>query len=251
MNAIHRIGISMVVFALAPGLMGMKGEGCAQKFEEAAARVPDVRGNYAITHGDNLSVTISAGGVISNGEGPHGGVITAGDHTLELSKLCELPGVHCPSEAFWDDVAINQPFFDTTEPHNPWLLQVVNVSDDKGVYAMERGGIVGEDGKMVLVLGLGGVAAGTCGLVGGSIATGEFEKDALDQATGKITGEVVVVYAGGCLFPGEEALAGASITLKSQWTGVRTGNFNVPSGIDAPVLNEEGEELDAQGEIVE
>lgn len=100
MNVIHRLGISMVVFALAPGLMGMKGDGRAQTFEEAASWVPDVRGNDAITHGDNLSVTISAGAVLSTGEGPQGGVIRAGDHTPDLSKRCELPGVHCPSEAW-------------------------------------------------------------------------------------------------------------------------------------------------------
>lgn len=95
------------------------------------------------------------------------------------------------------------------------------------------------------------MGAGTCGLVSGSIVTGEFVRDALDHRTGNMTGEVIVVYAGGCLFPSQKALARASITLKSRWTGARTGNVNVPAGVGAPILNEEGEELNAGGEIVQ
>ena len=232
---------------LVPMLLGAKG-GCGKKIEDAKNNVPDVRGNYAVTHNDQITVTVNIGGAKQTYEGVSGGVIDLGDAQLDLSKACALEGVHCPSEAFWKEVAIDQPFFDAEgKKRNPWLLRIVNLDPTrKEAYMMERGGLVNQHGDFTIGLGLGVAGAGTCGLLAASIATGTFALDADNVATGDIVdGKVTVLYAGGCLLPGEDALVGATITLQSTFTARRIGPFALPQALeDEPIYDEDGNVLD-------
>ncbi len=246
MNQTSRV-IALFVLAFTPMLMGAKG-GCAKKIEEAKARVPDFSGNYDIAHDDAITVEVVIGGVTETYEGTQGGIIDLGDAQLDLSKACAYENVHCPSEAFWQQVAIDQPLMDLETNDNPWLLRIVNLTTGQDSYAMERGGVVGEKGKYSILLGLGATAVGSCGLLAASVADGTFALDARGEPTGEIVdGRVITAYSGACLLPGlqtGDVLAGATIKLSTRYTGTRTGGWALPSELaDTPVLDEDGNEV--------
>lgn len=245
----YRILIAILLLAVAPSMMGAKG-GCGGKLEEAKLKVPDFSGNYAITHQDQITVKVTIGGATETYTGVAGGVIDLGEATLDFTEVCKYEGVHCPSEAFWNEVAIDQPLFDPTKkPHNPWLVRVVNLDTTTEAYTMERGGLTNKDGDLVIGLGLGATGVPGCILLGASVATGVFD---LSAATGLPTGtisdgKVIVAYAGGCLFPNESGFAAATITLESTFTGQRTGSFELPSELaTAPILDEDGNEVNPE-----
>jgi len=244
----RKITTTIVFLGLVPMLMGARG-GCAQAIQEAKEAVPDIRGNYAITHDDAITVTVDIGGVKETYDGLQGGVIDLGEATIDLAAVCKYDHVHCPSEAFWKSVAIDQPLFDPLKkPYNPWLVRVVNVDPTKAeAYMMERGGLVNQHGDLTIGLGLGAVAGPGCALIGASIATTSVELNSRLLATGNlINGKVTVIYSGGCILPTQDGYAGATITLQSSFTGLRTGDFSLPGElVSEPIRDENGDEIDA------
>lgn len=216
--------------------------GCSEEqIAAAAAQVPDFRGNYAITHEDNVTITVTVGGAETTYTGLKGSVIQVGEAELDLAEVCAFEGVDCPSEAFWQEVAVDQPLFDELmTPYNPWLINVTNL--DETAHTMEKGGLVDKTGQLVLFLGLGVEATGPCGLVAGSGASAKFEMGEDELPTGNIAGGAVsVVFAGGCLLPNEDAFVGATIKLRSTFTGVRTGDLAIPTDLTpGAILDEDG-----------
>lgn len=251
MSASHRLILVATLFATVPGLMGAKG-GCAQKIQDAKEQIPDFSGNYSIVHDDTITVEVKVGAAVETYQGAQGGIIDLGDAQLNLGEVCAYEGVHCPSEAFWQDVAINQPLYGSEKADNPWLVQVINLTTGQDSYSHRVGGLVNKDGDFVLGLGIGATGALTCALLGVSVAEADFEMDALGQPTGNIVnGKVIVAYTGGCLFPAENGLAGATIKLTSTFQGVRTGAWDLPAALaDTPIYNQDGEQIDSDGDAL-
>lgn len=230
-------------FALAALLsMGAEG-GCGKAIEAAAEEVPDFRGTYQIAHQDSVTVYLTLGGAEYIEEGIQGQIIDVGGVEVDMDQVCELEGVHCPSEIYWSEVGLDQPYFDRESGKNPWLVKVTNLSSY--AYQPEVGGLVNRQGDMTLLLGL--VAAGIppCGLLGTSISTADFALDADGEPTGElVNGRIKTAYAGGCLFPSDDAMVGATVTFETRFTGQRTGPLAVPDVLrDLPTFDENGEEI--------
>lgn len=145
----------------------------------------DVRGNYALTWDDRLKLTLNVGGAVREATAQgYGEVVDFGTWEgqplrLDLKAFCDRPDVHCPSEAFWTKVAIDQQ--DVTRKQD---LHVINVIDDTehtppaGRRAEVRGGLVDHAQKGQFLIGLGGESGGNenCGALAISLAGGRFSR---------------------------------------------------------------------------
>lgn len=228
-------------------LMGSKG-GCKKNIKDAKDQVPDFRGNYEIIHEDTVTVKVKVGAFTKTYHGLHGGIIDLGMGKLNLKKVCKYPGVHCPSEAFWHKVAVNQPFINEhKKPYNPWLLKVTNLDPSLNplTYKMRKGGLVNKHGNMVLGLGLGMALAGPCAMLGSSVAKAKFSLDEAGYPNGElVNGRVSVSYSGACLFPTQAGFWGSTITIESPFSGSRISGVNVPKHLDdGEICDENGRKL--------
>lgn len=253
--------VSAAAFALLlPGLMGARGDGCAAGSTSPA---PDVSGDWRITYDDAIGVEVSIGGSVYTAElGAAGGAFTI-DHdgaplTFELD--CDRPDVLCPSEAWPEQVSIEQrnverehqmivelPFQVCTgaevaasaescgpDTDNPDCDPVC--TGDVIIDEREAFGVIGEAGETFRLYLGGGIATNgiNCALLGWSLADAELETigsaDAGDwTAIAMHAGLVEVGYAGGCLWAGDpdldgdlEALVlGASIKFTTGFVGDR------------------------------
>ncbi len=194
---------------------------------------PDVAGNYELIHSDQVTVQVKVGGVVKTSAGAEGDVVEVGGVTVDLGKLCARPEVHCPSEVLWDQVAIHQPKY----PNNPFLMQMINL--DSEAFQIQKGGLLNGQGNFLLGLGFKVATGGPCAGLALSAASGNFEKDLSGALTGTIVnGKVTVAYAGACLFPNDDGMIGATITITSNYTAHRVGDFALPETIEKPPITD-------------
>lgn len=240
-----------------PFLGGARGQGCGPITSTSPA--PSMTGAWAIAYDDEITVKIDIGGSIYDGSmSSTGGSLTITHQGMPITfdLDCSRPWIVCPSEVWPDTVtaAHKEPRF----PHrfhvaiesqtcsgateaasacgagtsNPECDQVCTgtVSASK----TEHFGVISEEGDSFdLLLGAGFATNGVnCGVLGvsvakagleteGSASTGDWEAVAMDR------GEVLVAYAGGCLWAGDpdddgsiEALViGAKVELRTGFTG--------------------------------
>lgn len=153
----------------------------------------DVRGNYALSYDDRLTLRLDVGGGVREvTQTGYGGVVDFGTVngqpvTLDLAAFCARPDVQCPSEAFWAKVAVDQPNLEK----NGLTLQTLHVVDDTvhaldaGVRAKALGGLVNHEADDAFLLGLGadGAANSNCLLLGLSLAGGRFTRVGERQET--------------------------------------------------------------------
>jgi hypothetical protein len=249
----------LVVLAL-PFTVAARGDGCAANSRSPA---PDLTGDWAITYDDQIGVEVDIGGARYEAEIPARGGTIAIVHdgrelTFELD--CARPEVVCPSEAWPEEVSIEQrnaefehrmivtlptqscdgrlraPTGDECGPGtlNPDCDSVCD--GDIRVGQTERFGVIGESGDSFrLYLGAGIATNGlNCALLGFSVADAELDtvgssRDGDWEAVAMRDGLVTVGYAGGCIWAGntdldpalEAILAGASITFRTGFTGER------------------------------
>ena len=97
--------------------------------------------------------------------------------------------------------------------------------------------------RLTLLLGLVTTDEPPCGPLGSSVSTADFELDIDGEPTGKIrNGRIRVEYSGACLFPGDEALAGATVMFETFFEGQRTGPLSVPESLRSlPTYDENGQ----------
>jgi hypothetical protein len=252
---------SAALFAiLLPGLMGARGDGCAAGSTSPA---PDVTGDWRITYDDTIGVEITIGGAVYTAElGAAGGSFTINHQgtPLTFDLDCSRPDVLCPSEAWPEQVSIEQrnvqrehqmivnlPFQECTgaevaaEPEtcgpgtdNPDCDPVC--SGDVVVDNREAFGVIGEAGNSFRLYLGGGIATNglNCALLGWSVADADLttigsSDDGDWSAVSMDRGLVEIGYAGGCLWAGDanmdgqlEALVlGASIKFTTGFTGER------------------------------
>jgi hypothetical protein len=238
-----------------PALMGAQGDGCAAGSKSPA---PDVRGTWRIDYDDAIGVEVKIGGAVYTAElGAAGGPVTI-NHAgkpYEFALDCARPDVVCPSEAWPNQVVIEQR--DVVHQHQ----MVVNLpaaqcdkaltqpapgtcgagtsnpncdlvcGGDITVRTSQAFGVIGEAGESFrLFLGGGVVTNGlNCAMLGYSLADADLETvgtrgtdwEAVEMNAGLVT----IGYAGGCLFAGtinsenQALLVGAEVKFTTGFTG--------------------------------
>jgi hypothetical protein len=242
LQSARRLALALAIGFTALLSMGAEG-GCGEAIQAAAENVPDFRGAYEISHADSVKVYLTLGAAEYIEEGIQGQIIDVGGVEVDMGQVCELDGVHCPSEIYWSEVGFDQPYFDHASGKNPWLVKVINLSTY--AYQLEVGGLVNSQGDMTLLLGLVASGVPPCGLLGASISTADFVLDVDGVPTGElVNGRIKTTYAGGCLFPNDDAMVGATVTFETLFTGQRTGPLTVPDSLhDLPTFDENGEPI--------
>ncbi|MBW2461058.1 MAG: hypothetical protein JRH11_05395 [Deltaproteobacteria bacterium] len=250
------LSVALVMFA--PALLGAKGEGCGgTAFSMTPA--PDMEGQWDVTYDDVLGIEIGLGGAIYTAEiEPTGGAFTI-DHegqpiTFDLD--CARPAVVCPSEAFPSVVAIEAQ--NPEYPHRMYMqlprqscsgMTVAADPAECGAGTLNEGcddvcmgdivadpsrhfGVINEAGDHVDVL-LGAAVATNginCALLGISTANADMVNTGVAmeegwESTHMENGQVVVGYAGGCLWGGDVLDDGTIETLVTAATVRFTTGF--------------------------
>jgi hypothetical protein len=143
----------------------------------------DVRGNYALTYDDRLTLKLNIGGAVREVTATgYGGIVDFGTHEghplrLDLREFCGRADVLCPSETFWTQVAINQD--DVNRRQDLYVINVINDTVRNlpaGQRAEVRGGLVNHAQQDTFLLGLGATSGGSqnCGALALSLAGGRF-----------------------------------------------------------------------------
>ena len=218
--------------ALATGLAVALASGACLEDTNPAS---DVTGNYTVTYDNVITATLYIGGAVYTAEvdGSSGmlsfATAEAGMLEVDINQFCALDEVQCPSETFWTEVSIDQPFGMAMNP-NSHILNVIDNGDPMppaGVEPGVVGGLIDADDQFILALGAGLAGNGTnCALLELSWATGEFTSDFAGNVDGIENGSIGVGFLGGCVWPG--LALGASLVLETGYTAVRTGELDPP-----------------------
>ena len=254
------LAVVVVVCASAPLMMGAGGGGCAAN---SSSDVPDVSGTWDMTYDDSLAVRVTIGGAVyDQGLGATGGMVTI-DHMgqpIQFNVDCASPAIVCPSEQWPASVEVTQP--QPNFPHRMWVTLPGQTCSgtlmDPDPAACGEGtlnpnceqvcdgdllqgsrnvfGVINEPGDHFdLLLGAGVATNGlNCALLGvssanadlsttGSAATSDWVATTMDN------GQVVVAYAGGCLWVADPTMTGdlraavlsASLELRTGFTGTK------------------------------
>ena len=249
------LSFALLAFPILPMLGGAAGDGCAANSKSPA---PDVRGNWSIAYDDQIGVEVKIGGATYNAQlGAQGGAFTITHegvpYTFDLD--CSRPDVQCPSEAWPDQVVIEQrdvqaqhqmvvdlptatcdmplaqpaPGSCGTGTNNPNCDLVCD--GDVTVKTNEADGVIGEAGDTFrLYLGGGVVTNGlNCAMLGYSVADATIEASGQGTAdwegTSFSAGLVTIGYSGACLFGGtvdgtnQALLVGAELKFTTGFTG--------------------------------
>lgn len=160
------------------------------------------------------------------------GTVNGKPVTLDLAAHCAKPDVDCPSEVYWDAVAINQ-----VDVHKKQNLYGLKVRDrrpaDQGGTGKTLDGILDHGKQDAFVVGLGanagsgGSGGAGCAALALSIAEGQFRRDAGGAVDGIDKGRVKLGWLGGCAFG--PLLLGATLTVETGYTGTRVGDVSLPA----------------------
>jgi len=194
----------------------------------------DVMGNFEVTYMDNLRVYIGDELVAEVVAGEDATVEWDGE-TFQISTLCGDEGTECPSESFWRDLAIDQPWGDGYN-----LLNFVNLDDERGTPGQRMGGTMAEDGSFEMLAGLAVGAQGSCAALAVATVEGAFDSEAANIDDGMLVYE----WAGGCQVG--EVTIGTSLRLETDFSATRVGDYDVSSVTPEEPIDEEGAEVDPE-----
>ncbi len=201
----------------------------------------EVEGNFAITYNDIVRVYFNDE-LVAEIDAAEGGEIPLGElGTFEYDELCSSEDVVCPSEQFWDEVAVEQPLGTDNA-----LLNAVNI----GTYGEEGtrlAGLIEANGDYALLLGISAASAGSCLAVGVSVAEGSFTHAFVPNERNPVydrieDGVITVAYGAGCYITEDIILTG-SLSFETDFTGVRTGDLDYEEVEAEPAIDEDGEEI--------
>lgn len=191
-----------------------------------------VMGNFQATFADNMRVYIDDTLVAEVTPGTDASFEWNGQ-TFQVSTLCSDEGVECPSETMWATVAVDQPWGPEYK-----LLNFVNLDPLHGELGARLGGLMESDGTFAMLAGLDLGGNGNCAAVGLGVVTGTFSAD----NTAIEAGKVMYGWAAGCSLGGQDI--GGSLRLETDYTAVRTGDYDVSSVTPSEPIDEEGQEVD-------
>lgn len=191
------------------------GGGLDNRAGEPGVDVGGVAGaDWKITYGDTVEVKVKKGGAVVATEKivwAAGGTFKVDGQVVDLRKMCQRSDVACPEEVFPKTVRMTQPgsklhlLYVTFNPVGP-------LKDYKEALLL---GNVDSDHDYSIALGVGAAAAGTCGLLGTSYATGHIWGGKVPPYEGdRLDGNIVTTYAGGCALIGAGGAAGAGLTVE-------------------------------------
>ncbi len=194
----------------------------------------DVMGNFEVQYDDNIRVYLNDELVAEarSGEDPE---ITHDGQIFRVSQLCGEEGTECPSDTYWDAVAIDQPWGEEYS-----LLNFVNLDPERGTIGQRMGGVLDEEGHFAMLAGLVLGANDSC--VSGGVGTvlGHFA----DQAQTVDNGIIRYEWAGGCTIAGVDL--GVALRIETDYRAVRTSDFDLSSLPEAaePPMDDSGEGVD-------
>lgn len=178
---------------------------------------------WRVTFKDPITVKVKgSAGVVSSADLPMAsGSFKVGEATIQLPSLCSRNDVVCPQDVFPLDVTLVQPGED---------LHMLKVTvNPKGPLALLPqptllGNVDSLDGFSV-ILGVDLAGAGTCGMLGISLAKGRIMADPKDYTRGiGLNGTILVSYAGACVVIGNTmgaTGAGLTVDLEVPFTAAR------------------------------
>ncbi len=194
----------------------------------------DVMGNYEVEYLDNMRVYIGDE-LVAEVESGEDATIEWDGQTFQVSAICGEEGTECPAETFWGQVAVDQPWGTDNK-----LLNFVNLDQELGVPGQRLGGIMEQDGSFDMLAGLGIAANQACAVLGVGVVMGQF-----NASNDEITDGVIAYgWSGGCMI-GEVAI-GTTLRLETDYTAVRTGDYDVSSVTPEEPIDEEGEVIDPE-----
>lgn len=194
----------------------------------------DVMGNFSVEYANNLRVYIDDTLVAEVTDGEDADIEWDGE-IIQVSTLCSDEGVECPSETFWNEVAVDQPW-----GPDYMLLNFVNLDVEDESAGARLGGLMDENSLFTMLSGLALSGNEHCLAVGIGTVTGNFNADATAIESGIIT----YGWAAGCAVDGVEI--GASLGIETDYTATRTGDYDVSSVTPEEPIDEEGEVVDPE-----
>ncbi len=227
----------LTLFSLPAGLVLLACAGGPGKPGDTAAAGSDqdVRGIYALTWSDTLTVRLDIGGAVQEVTAQADEVVTfnAPDGTpleLDLAAYCADPAVTCPSEAWPTRVAIDQ-----DDPTVVSDLHTLRAWDADAMGAVVSGAVDHRNDTFLFALDGASGGSENCAALSLSLAGGTFAypapADTADTAaegaptglgpTGIDDGAVAVGWLGVCAWDG--LAVAATLSVETTYTGVRTG----------------------------
>lgn len=193
----------------------------------------DVTGNFEVAYADNMRVYINDELVAEISPGEEESIEYDGE-LIEISAICGDEGTACPSESYWRQAAVDQPW---GPDYN--LLNFVNLDPERGLPGQRMGGTMADDRSFAMLSGLGIGGNELCAAIGVGTVAGAFN----DDATAIVDGVITYAWAGGCTI-GEGV--GLSLRLETDFTATRTGDYDVGSVTPEEPIDEEGEPVDPE-----
>ena len=207
------LSVTSLVFLLGANEGGC-GAGLDNRAGEPGIDVGGIHGaEWDMQYMDTMEVRIkNAGGVVAthNISIAAGGSFKLDGTPVDLGKLCERGDIACPDEVFPKRVTMRQP------GNNQHLLYVTFNPEGplKDIQEKTLIGNVDSDQDFSIALGVGGAAAGICGLLSVSYATGHIDADGDPPVGTTLKGDIVTAYSGGCLLAGSQGAAAAGLTVE-------------------------------------
>jgi hypothetical protein len=194
----------------------------------------EVMGNFSVEYANNMRVYINDELVAEVADGEDADIDFDGE-IIQVSTICSEEGIECPSETFWNEVAVDQPWGPDYQ-----VLNFVNLDLEDENAGVRIGGLLEADGTYGLLSGLALGANEACVAVGIGTVTGAFSADATTMEDGVIA----YGWAGGCVIDGVEI--GLSIRLETDFTATRTGDYDVSTVTPEEPIDDEGEVIDPE-----
>ncbi len=195
----------------------------------------DVMGNFEVAYSDNLRIYID-GELVAEVEAGSEELIEWNGESFELTQVCGEEGNECPSEAYWRDAAVDQPW-----GPEYGLLNFVNLDDERGSPGQRMGGSMADDGSFTMLSGLGLNGNAACQVLGVGTVEGQFN----DDASAIEDGMVVFTWAGQCQL-GDNLTVHTELRLETDFTAARIGDYDVSSVTPEAPIDEEGLEVDPE-----
>lgn len=207
--------LALVVFPGAGGDERGCGGGLDNRAGEPGVNVGGAAGaEWDVTYSDKLEVVVKNGGVVVATQAlslAAGGTFDLAGTQVDLRRLCERGDIACPEDVFPATVRMSQP---GSKLHLLYLT-FNKVGPLEELTQTTLLGNVDSDFDFSIALGVGAAAAGPCGLLKVSYATGKIDHDGADPPLGrKLAGDIVTAYAGGCIVLGQPGSAAAGLTVE-------------------------------------
>jgi hypothetical protein len=199
---------------------------------EPLAQPRDVSGNYELVYANNLRVYIDDN-LVAEVQAGENATIEWNGQTFDIEAVCGADGTTCPSEAYWGQIGIEQPWGSEYR-----LLNFINLDPDRPPLGQRMGGLLEDNGTFGMLAGMDLDGAENCASIGIGVVEGRF--DATNTALQD--GVIAFGWAGGCQFG--EVTVGTNVRLETDVTGVRTGPLDLAGLTQEPPIDENGDEVD-------